>query len=176
MKIKTLLALLVASLLIAVVTTTTLATPDSPLPEPPSPIEQPPKPEEPPLLQPILPETGFESVLGQLGDWLTEMWGLGGVKAIVAQTLLNVVIALAAATKTDSLNIKKLGEFLHRKLLPYVAVYIAAKAFGVSAGVEWVAPIAYVAIFTTLTGDMLDNLIGLGLPIPEQVQRLLLSK
>lgn len=118
----------------------------------------------------------MESFLGLIGEWFVELWGLGGVKAIVAQTVLNVVLAIGASIYANTFNVKKVAEFLYRKLLPYVAVYVTVKATGFAAGVEWLAPVVYAAIFATLTGDMLENLVKLGLKVPEAVQRLLLSK
>jgi hypothetical protein len=115
----------------------------------------------------------FENLLLELGAWFVELWELGGVKAIVLQTLFNVVLALATAVYTDALNIKKLGEFLTKKLLPFLTVYVIAKAVGVAAGIEWVAPIAYAAIAAMLAGDMVDNLVKLGLPLPDFMLRFL---
>jgi hypothetical protein len=146
---------------------------NSPLPEPTAPPVVTPTP-EPPVI--ILPGTGAESPLAQLGVWLLELWGLGGVRAIVAQIVLNVVLAVAASIHQDKFDLRKIGEFLYRKVLPYVAVYVTVKATGMAAGAEWLAPVVYAAIFATLTGDMLDNLVKLGLKVPDGVQRLLLSK
>jgi phage-related holin len=115
----------------------------------------------------------FENILQHLGAWFVELWNLGGVKAIVAQTIFNVVLALAAAVHTDTFNLKKLGEFLYKKLLPFLTVYVVAKAVGVVADIEWVSPITYAAIAAMLAGDMVENLMKLGLPIPDFVQRFL---
>jgi len=115
----------------------------------------------------------IENLLPDLGKWLVELWNLGGVKAIIYQTLFNVVLALATAVYTDTFNLKKLGEFLYKKLLPFLTVYVVAKAVGVGAGIEWVAPIAYAAIAAMLAGDMVENLVKLGLPIPDFMQRFL---
>jgi ABC-type uncharacterized transport system permease subunit len=115
----------------------------------------------------------FDNILWQLGNWFVELWNLGGVKAIVAQTLFNVVLAIATAIYTDVFNLKKLGEFLYKKLLPFLTVYIIAKAAGVAAGIEWVAPLVYAAIASMLAGDMLENLVKLGLPIPDFMKRFL---
>ena len=113
----------------------------------------------------------FEDILPQLGAWLVELWELGGVKAIMAQTLFNVVLALATAIYTDTFNLQKIGEFLYKKLLPFLSVYVVAKAAGTAAGIEWVAPIVYAAIAAMLSGDMLDNLMKLGLKVPEFMYR-----
>lgn len=133
----------------------------SPLPTP-----EPPDP-------PILPETGIESLVRQIGAWLEELWSLGGVKALVAQIGLNVILAVAAAIKTDSFDLSKIGEFLYRKVAPYLLVYVAAKALGLSAGVEWLAPATYAVLAATLLGDLLENVENLGIELPSVVQYLL---
>lgn len=114
----------------------------------------------------------FEDILPQLGAWFVELWELGGVKAIMAQTLFNVVLAVATAIYTDTFNLQKIGEFLYKKLLPFLSVYIVAKAAGTTAGIEWVAPTVYATIVAILAGDMLDNLMKLGLKVPAFMQRL----
>jgi predicted membrane protein len=114
----------------------------------------------------------FENLLLQLGAWFIGLWTLGGVKAIVAQTLANVVLAVATALYTDNFNLKKLAEFLYRKLLPYVLVYVVVYAVGDAADMAWLAPVVYATIVATLAGDMLENLMALGLKLPQAFNRL----
>lgn len=126
-----------------------------------------------PVDPPILPDTGIESLVHRVGAWLEELWSLGGVKALVAQIGLNVILAVAAAIKTNSFDLSKIGEFLYRKVAPYLLVYVAAKALGLSAGVEWLAPATYAVLAATLLGDSLENVENLGIELPSAVQYLL---
>jgi len=104
------------------------------------------------------------------------VWSFDGVKVIVGHTIINVVVAIAAAQYTGSLELAKVGEFLGRKLLPFVAIYFVLKAFGEAAGLSFLAPVVWGAIEVSLTGDLMDNLVKLGLPLPEGLRRLVVKE
>jgi len=105
-----------------------------------------------------------------------QAWAYDGVKVIVTHTLVNVVVALAASARAGTFELGKVGEFLIRKLAPYVGVYLVVKAAGEAAGIAFLAPIAWTAIEATLTGDLLDNWTKLGLPLPETIQRFVVKR
>jgi len=109
----------------------------------------------------------------KLGEILVNLWTFGGVRVITFQTLLNVVLALAAAIKTDTINFKKLGQFLYKNLLPYIAVYVVAKTVGMEVGYDWLAPSILLVINTTLASAMAENLLALGIPMPETAKTFL---
>lgn len=108
-------------------------------------------------------------------EWVKQLviliWAYDGVKVIVGHTIVNVVVAIAAAVVTGTFELSKIAQFLIRKLLPFVAIYFIVKAFGQAAGLEWLAPVTWAAIEASLTGDLADNLVKLGLPLPESVKR-----
>lgn len=93
-------------------------------------------------------------------------WELPGVKFIVSHTLLNVVVAVAAAAKTGTVELGKLGEFVGKKLLPYVALYYATVLLGDGAGLSGLSTVVFGVIEASLTGDLLDNLGLLGVKWP----------
>ena len=118
-----------------------------------------------------------------MADWLETLrsillnaWAYDGIKVIVCHTLINVVVALAAALKSNTFELGRVGEFLIRKLAPYVGVYYAIKLAGDAAGLAFLAPITWAAIEATLTGDLLDSWTKLGLPLPDSIQRLVVKR
>lgn len=111
-----------------------------------------------------------QTVLAYLKSLAVLIWSFAGVKFIVANILVNVVIALAAAQATRSLDLSKLAEFLTRKLLPYVAVYFIAKAFGEAAGLGWLAAAVFAVIEITLLKNLTENLALLGIPMPQALR------
>ena len=114
--------------------------------------------------------------LETLRSILLNAWAYDGVKIIVCHTLINVVIALAAALKSNTFELGRVGEFLIRKLAPYVLVYYVVKVAGDGAGVAFLAPLVWTVIEATLTGDLLDNWEKLGLPLPSAIQRFVVKR
>ena len=92
-----------------------------------------------------------------------ERYDLVQLQAIVAYTLINVIVAVAAGLKLGDFQISKLGEFLYRKLLPYVLTYLGAGLVVGVAGLEGLTSLAFLAIMALLTGDLTDSLYRLGL-------------
>lgn len=95
---------------------------------------------------------------------------LAGVKFIAVHTVINLVVAVAAALKDGQFKAHKLADFLVRKLAPYVLVYGAAKAIGTEANLEWLATAAFALIEATLLADLTENLGFLGVPLPEAIE------
>ena len=121
----------------------------------------------------VAPERAVDpqTVLQFLTAMLALIWSYAGVKMLVGQVLINVVVALAAAQKSGTLDFSKLAEFLTKKLLPFVAVYVVCKVFGESAGLIWLAPAVWTIIEATLAANLIDNLGRLGVPLPEALAR-----
>ena len=104
---------------------------------------------------------------------LSWLWTFDGIKVIVCHTAINFVVAIATALYVKDFDFRRVAEWLYTKLLPYVMIYGAVKMLGVEAGLEWLALPVWALIETTLTGDLVDNLGKLGVPIPEQLARLI---
>lgn len=117
----------------------------------------------------------MREVFEAIKAFLLVVWAFDGVKVIVGHTIVNVVVAIAAALVTGEFELARVGEFLVKKLLPFVAIYFIVKAFGAAAGLEWLGPVAWTAIETSLTGDLADSLVRLGLPLPDGVKRLVVK-
>jgi phage-related holin len=117
-----------------------------------------------------------QAILAFLKATLALIWSYAGVKVIVGHILINVVVALAAAQYTSSLDLSKLSEFLTKKLLPFIAVYVVCKVFGEGAGLPWLAPAVWTIIDATLAANLIDNLGKLGVPLPEALARVTRSR
>ena len=111
-----------------------------------------------------------QTILAFLKSLALLIWSLAGAKFIIANVLVNVVVALAAAQATKTLDLSKLAEFLTRKLLPYVTVYFIAKAFGDAAGLAWLSAAVFAIIEVTLLKNLTENLALLGVPMPEALR------
>jgi len=120
-------------------------------------------------------ETSLQDVFEWIRSLVLLIWAFDGAKVIICHTVINVVVALAAALMTGEFQLAKLGEFLIKKLLPYTAVYVVVKVAGLTAGLDWLAPATWAAIEATLTGDLADNLVKIGLPMPEQIKRIVVK-
>lgn len=94
------------------------------------------------------------------------------VRFMVAHILVNVVLAVAAGMYTGEFRLKKLGEFLYRKLAPFVLVYGAVKVAGSSSGLDGLALPVWAIIEATLVADLVENLDRLGIPIPERLAKI----
>src|SRR3989304_5928555 len=73
---------------------------------------------------------------------------------------------LAAALKTNALDLAHVKSFVLQKLLPNLAVFTVAKLAGNLAGLDWLAGVAWAAVEADLLGDLADSLGRLGLPMP----------
>ena len=104
---------------------------------------------------------------------LLYLWSIPEVKFMVSHIVLNVVAAVAAAVHTGEFALGKLGEFMYRKVLPYVALYGVARLFGEGAGLDWLAAAVFALIEAALTGDLVENLQKLGVAIPDGVVKFL---
>lgn len=124
---------------------------------------------------PPVDEGATNGLVSDLVEALKTLWYQGGLKLIVVHVLVNVVVALAASLKTGEFVLAKTGEFLYRKLLPYVAVYAVCYFVGDATGLGFIGGAALVAIETGLMGDLLDSAIKLGLELPDRVHNLIVK-
>jgi hypothetical protein len=79
----------------------------------------------------------------------------------------NLVIAVAAGIKTSNFQLAKLGEFLYKKLLPFLLLYITASLLGNLIGFGELANTAFVALLAILTADLTDSLAQFGIKLPD---------
>lgn len=98
------------------------------------------------------------------------VWTYDGVKFLIYHVLLNTAVALAVSIYTGEFVLEKLFRFLYRKLLPYVVLYYVAKLVGMEVGQEWIAAACWAIIELTLLGDLADNVLKIGLPLPAQLE------
>jgi len=101
------------------------------------------------------------------------LWMMNEVRFIVYHVLLNLGIALAAAIRTGEFKFYKVGEFLYKKLLPFVLLYAFARGLGETANQGWLSITTLGLIEFTLAADMVENLARLGVPIPEGILKLI---
>jgi len=110
-------------------------------------------------------------------EWIQNLavalWLMTSVQFIVYHVLLNVAIALAAAIRTGEFKFYKVGEFLYRKLLPFVLVYGVARGLGETANQGWLAVAVMGLIEMSLAADLVENLARLGVPIPDAILQLI---
>lgn len=110
-------------------------------------------------------------VIEFLKNLVLAVWSFDGVKFIVLHVVINLVVAVAAALKTKTFSLSKIGDFLISKLAPYVAIYVVVKLFGDEVGLGALAPLTWAVITATLLGDLGDSLTQLGLQLPETIRR-----
>lgn len=111
---------------------------------------------------------GFLNTVAAFFVWL---WGLGEVRFMVAHIGVNIAVALAAAIRTGEFKWHRLGEFLYRKLLPFVIVYGVARALGDYARLGALAAAVFGLIEVSLLGDLADSLGLLGIKLPDTLRK-----
>ena len=108
------------------------------------------------------------SAIQEIFAWL---WSFDQVKFLLAHIGLNVVVAIAASIRADTFLLARVGEFLWRKVLPYLGVYAVGAFLGEAAGLGVITTTAFLALETVLAADLLDNLNVLGLPVPARLTK-----
>lgn len=89
-----------------------------------------------------------------------------GVKltTLFALILCNFLTGVAVAVKTHTFELKKLGEFLYTRILPYIVAYFGV---GIAAVADnnwtWAVTATWGIILATLVGAILTNLKELGI-------------
>lgn len=95
------------------------------------------------------------------------MWSYAVVKFLVAHIAFNVLVAIATSIYTNTFCLGKTGEFLYRKLLPYLIVFGGGAALGEAANLTEITVVTFIGIELMLFADLADNLKKLGIPIPD---------
>lgn len=108
-------------------------------------------------------EFSFDWLLNQVLEALAWVWGFGEVKFILGHTALNVVAAVAVGIYTKTFLLGKLGQFLYRKVLPFVLLFAAFAAFGEAANMAAMKTVAFAGIEAMLAADLFDNLKKVGM-------------
>lgn len=98
------------------------------------------------------------------------LWSFGEVKFLLGHIGLNVIVAVAASIYSGEFLLAKTGEFLYRKVLPYLILFGAFAAMGEAANWVGFVTIVFGALEAMLVADLLDNLKKFGLPIPSWVK------
>lgn len=97
-------------------------------------------------------------------QWLWAMWQ---VKFLISHIAINTVAAIAVSIYTSEFRLGKLGEFLYRKLIPYILIFAAVAALGEAANLAPLADIVWLSLEAQLLADLLDNLKKIGIEIPD---------
>jgi hypothetical protein len=111
----------------------------------------------------------------ELLRWLIWLFSFWQVKFLMAHIGLNVIVAIAASIYIHEFLLARTGEFLYRKVLPYLLIYAAFAAMGQAANLSAIGTAAFVALEAMLLADLLDNLKSIGLPIPPGLTQDLIS-
>lgn len=106
-------------------------------------------------------------------EFLQWLWTLDGVRTLSINIIVNLVVAIAAAIRMGEFKFHKLGDFLFRKLAPYVLVYGIVKAIAMDTPMAWLAQAAWTILEATLLADLLENAEKLGLRLPASLARLI---
>ena len=104
--------------------------------------------------------------------FLAGLWAMWEVKFLTFHILVNVVVALAAAIHLGEFQLAKIGEFLYKKLLPYLLVWAVAKVAADATNLGALALAAWAILELNLVGDLADNLSKLGIPLPDWLTKL----
>jgi len=115
-------------------------------------------------LDEILPPDTAESVVDfvRLG---TTQWMLGHI-------VINWVVAVAAAMATGTFELKRLSEFLWRKILPLMGVYFAGVSLGGAISAGAVTDAVFIVLEARLLADLVENLGKLGVTLPDALKSL----
>lgn len=114
---------------------------------------------------PGTPAADTSAVLATLKAIALSIWSYDGVKVIALSVVANAALAVALAIKTRTFTFKRLGDFLF-DLIPYVLIYYVFKLFGEAIGFGYVAISAWAFIEAQIGSAIVQNLEGLGFPIP----------
>lgn len=117
----------------------------------------------------------LQTAIEFLKNLVRQIWSFAGVKFIVCHVVINVIVGVAAALKTRTFSLSKLGDFLISKLAPYVLIYVSIKLFGDEVGLTALAPLAWTVITATLLGDLGDSLMQLGINLPQSIRQFIVK-
>lgn len=117
----------------------------------------------------------FQQILDSIVVAVAAFIAYPEVRFLFGHIAINTVVAIAAALREGTFDLRKLSEFLTKKLLPNVLVYGIVRIIGTSADMTWLSGVAWAAITAALTGDLIDSLAKLGLKLPEKLLRVVSS-
>jgi len=95
------------------------------------------------------------------------------VQFIAASILVNTALAVAASIRNDDFHLPALANFLWRHLLPYVVAYVSVRITADELGLQAVATATWFIIEASLLGRVAASLHELGIPLPENLAKLL---
>ena len=95
------------------------------------------------------------------------------VQFIAASILVNTALAVAASIRNDDFHLPALANFLWRHLLPYVVAYVSVRITADELGLQAVATATWFIIEASLLGRVAASLHELGVPLPENLAKLL---
>ena len=95
------------------------------------------------------------------------------VQFIAASVLVNTALAVAASIRNDDFHLPALANFLWRHLLPYVVAYVSIRIAADELGLQAVATATWFIIEVSLLGRIAASLHELGIPLPENLAKLL---
>ena len=98
---------------------------------------------------------------------------LSEVQFIAASILVNTSLAVAASIRNDDFHLPALANFLWRHLLPYVVVYASIRIAADELGLQAVATATWFIIEASLIGRIVSSLHELGIPLPENLAKLI---
>lgn len=102
---------------------------------------------------------------------LAEVWATPGVSTIVYAILLNTMLAIAVAVRSNTFTLARVGDFITQQVIPYVTAYAGAQFLGEGAGYSWIGTAAYAAVMAKIGSSILEKLELLGVPVPQQLMQ-----
>jgi hypothetical protein len=111
------------------------------------------------------------ALIEQARTFLAALWLMPGVKVIASGVAANTVLAIAVALKRGDFNLRDLGDFLGRDLVPKVLTYGVMQLTGDGAGFAWAGTAALTLISASLAARIAGQLVELGLPLPDAAKR-----
>ena len=109
----------------------------------------------------------------QVQTFLRYIAELPEVQFIAASILVNTALAVAASIRNSDFHLPALANFLWRHLLPYIVAYVSIRITSDELGLQAVATATWFIIEASLIGRIVASLHELGIPLPENLAKLL---
>ena len=111
--------------------------------------------------------------ISQVQAFLRYIASLPEVQFIAASILVNTALAVAASIRNDDFHLPALANFLWRHLLPYIVAYVSIRITADELGLQAIATATWLIIEASLIGRIVASLHELGIPLPENLAKLL---
>jgi len=111
--------------------------------------------------------------ISQVQAFLRYIAELPEVQFIAASILVNTALAVAASIRNSDFHLPALANFLWRHLLPYIVAYVSIRITADELGLQAVATATWFIIEASLIGRIVASLHELGIPLPENLAKLL---